>query len=255
MRAFSVIDVSWLLKTALLLQCVGTFFYLKGGSAIETMLFMEVGLQQAQSKFIENIIAWVFLFSGILAFFKPNKYLLILISLITLALAFIIKRQAGSPFTEWSIPAHLIRIILPIGIILLEGEKRNVNYSYWLLVVGLSITFITHGLEAWSLHPRFIDYLLISSENTFGIRLKQSNAEIALKVIGSLDILAALTTLIFSTNAVFYWMAFWGFITAFARITELGWGLYPEILIRSGHYLVPIGLIWLNVVRNQTKVP
>ncbi|WP_373494537.1 hypothetical protein [Aquiflexum sp.] len=241
---------------ALLLQCVGVFFYLKGGSAIETMLFMEMGLEQANSKLVENIIAWVFLIFGIVAFLKPDKYLLVIISLLTLALAYIIKRQAGSPFTEWSIPSHFIRIILPIGILLLATNKqKNIRGAYWVLLVGLSITFITHGLEAWSLHPRFIDYLLISSEKTLGIRFKQSSAEIVLKVIGTIDILVALSTLVFPKNAVFYWMAFWGFVTAFARVTELGLGLYPEVLIRAGHWLVPISLVWLNEIRNQSKVP
>jgi hypothetical protein len=255
MKVVPVERVLWLLKSALLLQCVGVFFYLKGGSAIETMLFMEVGLEQSQSKFLENIVAWVFLVFGVLAFFRPNKYLLLFIALITLGLAYVIKRQAGSPFTDWSIPAHFVRIILPIGILSLTNYKKNVNVAYWILLVGLSITFITHGLEAWSLHPRFIDYLLISSENTFGIRLKQFQAEIALKIIGSLDILAAFLAILFSRNAVLYWMGIWGFITAFARVTELGLGLYPEVLIRAGHYLVPIGLVWLNVIRKETKAP
>jgi hypothetical protein len=255
MKIVEVERVLWLLKFALLLQSIGVFFYLMGGSAIETMLFMELGLEQAQSKFFENMIGWIFLVFGAVAFFKPNKYLLVLIALMTLALAYVIKRQAGSPFTDWSIPAHFVRIILPIGILLLANYKNNVNTVYWILLVGLSITFITHGLEAWSLHPRFIDYLLISSENTFGIRIKQSQAELALKIIGSLDIVAALTAILHSNNAIFYWMALWGFITAFARVTELGFSLYPEVLIRTGHYLVPIGLVWLNVIRKETKAP
>ncbi|WP_373523964.1 hypothetical protein [Aquiflexum sp.] len=255
MKVVPIERILWLFKSALLLQCIGVFFYLKGGSAIETMLFMEVGLEQAQSKLIENIVAWVFLIFGLVTFFKPDKYLLVIIALLTLGLAYVIKRQAGSPFTDWSIPAHFIRIILPIGILLLANYNRKINSAYWLLLVGLIVTFITHGLEAWSLHPRFIDYLLISSENTLGLRIKQSTAEILLKAIGSLDILAAVSGLIFSKNAIFYWMAFWGFITAFARVTELGLGLFPEVLIRAGHYLVPIGLVWLNGIRNELKAP
>lgn len=249
MKINSVQTVLLLLKVALLLQCVGVLFYLLGGSAIETMLFMEMSFEQKNSKFIENIIAWLFLIFGIVTFFKPYKVLLILISFATLGLAFVIKSQAGSPYTEWSIPAHFIRIVLPLGTLLLNNKRNQLKITYWILLIGLAITFFTHGMEAWTLHPRFIDYLLISSENTLGIRLKQSTAELILKIIGSIDILAVLISLFFPRNAIFYWMAAWGFITAFARVTELGWALYPEVLIRASHFIVPLSLILINRIR------
>lgn len=250
MKINSVHTILWFLKIALLLQSVGIFFYLLGGSAIETMLFMEMSFEQANSKLVEKIIAWIFLTLGVVTFFKPYKILLIIISLGTLGLAFIIKTQAGSPYTEWSIPAHFIRIILPLGILFLNSKSNHLKATYWLLLIGLAVTFITHGLEAWTLHPRFIDYLLISSENTLGIRMKQSTAELILKIIGSIDILAVLIAFLFPRNAIFYWMAAWGFITAFARVTELGWVLYPEVLIRAAHFLVPISLILIKNRKN-----
>lgn len=238
-----------LLKLTLLLQCVGVFFHLQGGSAVETMLFMEAGMKQANAKSVENTIAWIFLLFGLWAFIKPNKPLLIFISLLTLLLAFIIKRQAGSPFTEWSIPAHMIRILLPIGMIFFVGEKKKLALPYYILLTGLVITFLTHGLEALSLHPRFIDYLILSFENTFGLRTRQIHAENMLRIIGSLDILAAILAIVFPRKPVFIWLAFWGFLTAFARITELGIGMYPEVLIRTGHFLVPICLMLINDIR------
>ena len=238
--------ILWLLKFTLLLQCVGVFFHLLGGSAIETMLFMEVGMKQADAKSVENSIAWIFLFSGFWAFIKPNKPLLVIISILTLLLAFIIKRQAGSPFTEWSVPAHMIRILLPIGILFFMQEKKKLTLPYYILLTGLVITFLTHGFEALSLHPRFLDYLILSFENTFELRIRQNHAGNMLRIIGSLDILAAILAIVFPKKPVFIWLAFWGFLTAFARITELGFGMYPEVLIRTSHFLVPIALILIN---------
>ena len=246
MKSNSVHTVLWLLKIALLCQSFGVFFYLLGGSPVETMLFMEMSFEQANSKFVEKIIAWIFLMMGMVYFIKPYKVLLILISIGTLGLAFVIKTQAGSPYTDWSIPAYSIRIILPLGILLLNTKSSYLKVSYWILLVGLGVTFVTHGLEAWTLHPRFVDYLLISSENAMGIRLKQSTAELMLKVIGSMDILAVLIAFLFPRNVIFYWMASWGLITALARVTELGWALYPEVLIRAAHFLVPISLILIK---------
>ncbi len=250
------IFILWLLKFTLLLQCAGVFFHLMGGSAIETMLFMEVGMKQADAKSVEKFIAWVFLISGIWVFVKPNKLLLLIISILTLLLAYTIKRQAGSPFTEWSIPAHMIRILLPIGLLFFMRENKRSALPYYILLVGLVITFLTHGLEALSLHPRFLDYLILSFENTFGLRMKQIHAENMLRIIGSLDILAAFLAIILPKKPVFIWLAFWGLITAFARVTELGIGMYPEVLIRAGHFLVPICLILINGERSlEVKAP
>jgi len=230
---------------------VGVFFHLLGGSAIESMLFMEAGMKQADAKSTEKFIAWVFLLTGIWTFVKPNKPVLVIISILTLLLAFIIKRQAGSPFTEWSIPAHMIRILLPIGILFFIRENKKLILPYYILLVGLVITFLTHGLEALSLHPRFLDYLILSFENTFELRIRQIHAENMLRIIGSMDILVAILAIIFPKKPVFIWLAFWGFLTAFARITELGIGMYPEVLIRASHFLVPICLILINTKKTE----
>jgi len=243
--------ILYLLKFTLLLQCVGVFFHLLGGSAIETMLFMEVGMKQGDAKSVENSIAWIFLFVGFWAFIKPNKPLLVIISIMTLLLAVIIKRQGGSPFTEWSIPAHMVRILLPIGILFFIREKKKLTLPYYILMSGLVITFLTHGFEALSLHPRFLDYLILSFENTFELRIRQNHAENLLRIIGSLDILAAILAIVFPKKPVFIWLAFWGLLTAFSRITELGIGMYPEVLIRASHFLVPICLI---LIKNKKSV-
>jgi len=242
-----------LLTFALLLQCTGVFFHLLGGSAIETMLFMEVGMKQADAKSLENFIGWIFLFLGIWAFFKPNKPLLLIISIMTLLLAFIIKRQGGSPFTEWSIPAHMVRILLPIGILFFIGDKKKTTVSYYILLTGIVITFLTHGFEALSLHPRFLDYLILSFERTFELRIRQAQAENMLRIIGVLDIIVAILAILLPKRPVFIWLAFWGLLTAFARVTELGIGMYPEVLIRAAHFLVPVALILINEKKIKQK--
>ncbi len=233
----------WILKMVILLQCAGVFFLLQSGSAVEGMLFMDYGLPQTSSKQIEKAVGLLFLFLGFFVFIRPFQIILVVLASMFLALAWIIQLQGGSPFTEWSLFAHAVRILLPVTFIFIMKEGLLYKkVAFYLLVFGLSITFITHGLEAISLHPYFIDYLITTAKRLVEFNLTESVAGIVLKTIGSLDILVGLSILTFRSKWLFLWMAVWGFITAFARITELGWGMFPEVLVRAVHFGGPVAL-------------
>ncbi len=237
----------WILRMVILLQCAGVFFLLQSGSAVEGMLFMDYSFPQTSSKQIEKGLGWLFLFLGLFVFIRPNQILLAALTLMFFALAWIIQQQGGSPFTDWSLYAHAARILLPVSLIfLLKDGLLYKKVAYNGLLVGLSITYITHGLEAISLHPYFIDYMITSSSKLLHVNLKESMAEVVLRVIGFLDILIGISVLIFRNKWLFLWMGVWGFITAFARITELGWGMFPEVLVRAVHFGGPIALIFLG---------
>lgn len=238
---------TWILRFTLLLHCVGLFMQLRSGSALEGTLFMEYGVEQATAKKIENMVAMVFLFIGSVIFFRPRKILLLTISFLFFSTALLIQRQAGSPFTDWTVLAHAARIVAPVGLYLLIGKgSRLPKITYFVLTFGLGITFITHGMEAIFLHPYFVDYLITSSHHLLGVDLSQQLAERILQTIGSLDILLGVLVLFLKNKWLLLWLAFWGMVTAFSRITALGWEMYPEVLSRAAHFGIPLALIFLD---------
>lgn len=240
--------IVWILKVTILVQCVGLFFTLLKGSSVESLFFLEFGLEQSSSKSLENSLAYLVLILGIVIFFQPKTYTLILLFLVTLGVSWVTQRQGGIPQANLTLPSHALRILTPIGLWLLVRNSGNYSKTYSILILALSITFFTHGLEALSLHPRFIDYLLAFSTKFLSYNLHQSHAESILKAIGCLDIFMATLVLVKPKSGIFVWMAYWGFVTASVRIVELGWGMFPEVLIRASHYLIPVVLL---VMKNQ----
>ena len=239
--------VCLIIKSAILLQCIGIFFSLWSGSSVESLFFLEFGLKPSNSKIIENGLALVILALGFSVFFQRKTFTLILLFLLTLAISWITQKQGGIPFASWSIPAHALRILTPLGLLMLPKNSNDFSKAYSVLVLGLSVTFFTHGIEALSLHPRFVDYLLVFSNKFLYYNLQQSMAEFILKLIGCLDICMDILVLIQPKPGIFIWMAYWGFVTASVRMVELGWSMYPELLIRTSHFLIPVSLL---IIRN-----
>ncbi|ERM84184.1 hypothetical protein P872_15485 [Rhodonellum psychrophilum GCM71 = DSM 17998] len=231
------------------------YFQLRSGSALEGILFMEYGLDQAAAKKIENAIALVFLLIGAVTFFRSGKVLIMIIVFLFLFMAVLIQRQAGSPFTDCTVFAHAARVLAPLGLFLLvKKDFHTRKIIYFILVLGLGITFITHGMEAVSLHPYFLDYLITSFQNLAGVELDQHHAERILQIIGSLDILLGVFIFFVRNKWLLLWMAFWGLVTASSRITELGWGMYPEVLSRAAHFGIPLTLIFLDrCIKKETE--
>jgi len=240
--------IIWILKITIILQSLGLFFTLLKGSSVESLFFLEFGIEQSSSKSLENSLAYLVLILGIAIFIQPKTYTLILLFLVTLGVSWVTQRQGGIPQANLTLPSHALRILTPIGLWLLIRNSGNYPKTYSILILALSITFFTHGLEALSLHPRFIDYLLAFSTKFLNYNLQQYNAEFILKTIGCLDIFMATLVLVKPKSGIFVWMAYWGFVTASSRIVELGWGMFPEVLIRASHYLIPVVLL---VMKNQ----
>jgi hypothetical protein len=241
--------IVWILKSAILLQCIGIFFILLSGSSVESLFFLEFDLDQSYSKFVENSIAFVVLFLGFTIFIQPKTLTLILLFLLIFIISWITQKQGGIPFANWSIPAHALRIVTPIGLLLLIKNSHDFSKAYTILILGLAVTFFTHGIEALSLHPRFIDYLLVFSNKFLSYNLQQSMAELILKIIGCLDIIMAILVIVQPKPGIFIWMAYWGLVTASVRMVELGWNMYPELLVRASHFLIPVSLL---IIRNLT---
>jgi hypothetical protein len=127
-----------------------------------------------------------------------------------------------------------------------DVSARRAEAVVWLLRIGISLTFLTHGIEALLNHPKFVDFLLASSDRLLGWPLQERAAQLLLRWIGGVDIMVAVAILCFRWRAVAFWMAFWGLITAFARVVEADWNSYDKVLVRAAHAGVPlaIGLYW-----------
>jgi hypothetical protein len=235
--------IVWILKITIILQGLGLFFILLKGSSVESLFFLDFGLDQTSSKSLENSLAYLVLILGIAIFIQPKSYTLILFFFVALIISWVTQRQGGIPHANLTVPSHTLRILTPIGLWILIKNKGDYSKAYSVLTLALSITFFTHGLEALSLHPRFIDYLFAFSTKFLNYNPQQSSIEFILIGIGCLDICVAILVLVKPKPVIFIWMSYWGFVTASARIVELGWVMYPEVLIRTSHFLIPFSLL------------
>ena len=135
-------------------------------------------------------------------------------------------------------------VSLVLLFILSPSTDGRLRTAAWGLRLGISALFITHGLEALYLHPRFIDYLIGTAGNLAGISMREATAGTLLRLIGVTDIAVALALLLRPSSGVLFWMAFWGLVTALSRVTTFGPGVYFEVLVRFPHFLAPLAL-WL----------
>lgn len=205
-------------------------------------------------QFLDDLFIWLFVLSGLIVFLlKPEKLFrrLYQISLLYMAsfLLFLstIEMMRGSIFRHLIIPEHAVRIAAPLGLFILitfmGNLKKDGTRWFFTLVffkVAAAVTFAVHGGKAVHEYGAFIDIIILSFENMFSIEVDQSLAEVALIVIGIVDILVAILLLFTKWKWVSLYMAFWGFLTAFSRMSSLGIEFYPEIMIRIANGGVPL---------------
>ncbi len=139
--------------------------------------------------------------------------------------------------------------------------REDLLFKYLpLFKLCLALTFVGHGLFAIGYYPvpgHFVDMIVTV------IGLTEGQSKVLLKVMGLLDIVAAL--FLFIRPLLFkalYFMVFWGGVTALARVlahldldqfvfTSHQWVL--ETLVRVPHALVPLAFIFLE--RHMKKRP
>ena len=68
-------------------------------------------------------------------------------------------------------------------------------------------------------------------------------AKTILSWIGVMDMTLAIGVVIRPFRTILWWMAVWGLITALGPLTANGWGAYPELLLRTTHFVVPFVLL------------
>ncbi|MGY6558936.1 MAG: hypothetical protein ACXIT9_06605 [Nitritalea sp.] len=231
-----------LFRVALALQCLGMYFYFRGGSSLESYLFLDRGWEQSASRQVDLLLAYVHLAAALFWLLRPTLLAALLLGSLQVLVTSMTWYQGGAHFSEWAFMTQAVRILsYPAFVFWVLGYPKA---SAWALRVGLGLTFFSHGLEALYQHPHFIDYL-IGTARRFGFRLRESQAIQVLRVIGAVDVVVAVWVLVRPWSGLMFWMAFWGFLTAFSRLTELGLEQYPQVLLRSFNFLGPFLLWWL----------
>ncbi len=163
--------------------------------------------------------------------------------------------NGGAAFSDWAITAHATRWLPCFALWLWLfmkpcAKEQSYRVVKWMLVIAVSLTFTTHGIEALLFHPGFRD-LLIGSFEIISIHLSDSLCHLLLRLIGVMDVTLAVLVLFTQRKSLFLWMAIWGGVTALARPITFGEILWEDALLRCGNCLIPLILfLW---IWQQTK--
>ena len=276
--------IIWTLRISVAIQCLGLA---REALLFQTPIFGflwsppdvgGLGWNEAWVVWIHRIAGWCLIVAALLILIRPCWPVLVPVALWQLLHAVAKTRMGGDPFYEINLLAQSTRILAPLGLMLLDPWPRdrwpldpwprrssslkhdlsskylsakNVVVAFMLLRIAVVITFAAHGYEAWQRHPKFVDFNIVVAQRLLGWSMTQDTAEATLVVIGTIDLGAAgLLLLGLRWRPVVFYMAFWGLITATARVVYAGSagfsGAYHQTLVRACHAGVPlaIGLYW-----------
>ena len=245
------------LRTMACLFCLGWGFWLisRFGTHTGTWLLMERGWDHAHIGVNERRFGLVLVVVAGLVWLPHGWWLALPVGLLNAFDAWMGTVVGGFPFSGWTPGAQAGRY-LPMLAFFVWGAwgVRSTGGRYMvegMLRVGLATVFVVHGLEAWWQHPVFLDYVIGTAEGLAGWEWTEETAFWILKTIGVVDLAVALLLLGRPSPWLLAWAAFWGLLTAFARVTTHGAGVYFEVLIRAGHIIGPLVVYGLREWRRK----
>lgn len=106
----------------------------------------------------------------------------------------------------------------------------------WLLRIGVAGEFIGHGLLAIGGKPDWVGWI------SQMIKTSSATSATLLLLIGSLDLIVALTVLVKPIRPVLLWAALWGFWTALVR--PLVGQSVLDFIERSANWAAPLALFY-----------
>jgi len=259
----------WALRITVALQCLGTWGWFTVWQETPFLHWLldpeDIGglhWSEPTSLAVQQTIGWLILLAGLFTLARPCAAVLGPVAVVQLLIAvamwrvdygFSLESDWLSPRTTALFPfvSHLARIAAPLGLLMLDpwrAERPLSDDRVALAIGGLrwaaAITFFAHGIEAWLLHPEFVDICISSSENILGIRMAQSTAEVLLRIIGGVDMLVAIACIGTRWRAVLWWMACWGGITAVSRVAAYGLNVgWSAVLTRAPHFGIPLAVV------------
>lgn len=157
---------------------------------------------------------------------------------------------------EYALLAGAARIALPLVLYLFyRGSEEWTFEKRFLIRLGISLTFVGHGIEALELHPKFLDFLIEGFSLMFGYELSEGKAIQMLYFIGAMDVVLGISGLIKPRVWIYSWMATWGAVTAICRVMYFQWdGIFP-MLLRSSHWALPLFAAWAIYEKKKISEP
>ena len=247
----------WCLRVVVFLQCIGVGgrYYLSANeveSDIYGYLFFDNAWPESTAQRIDDVGTLACLGAGcvvaLAALFRSfwsrvvETLAATLIGAWMLSLA-ISHMLRGDVYSELSLGEHAVRYAAPLTLALLavRGSNRfSLALATIVLTLASSATFIVHGYKACEIYGPFVDLILLSAANWTRFDLEQSHVETSLRVIGVIDIMAAAAIATLRWRWIALYMFAWGAISAASRLTALGSVAWPELLIRSANWGVPL---------------
>ena len=205
---------------------------------------------------IAAITAWLL----VLPWCQRQKWLSIAYALLAFYLVMMALFKGingGAKYSELAIPAQATRwmacVALAVWISMHSGSKgKRLESVSWILVIAASLTFTTHGYEAFMGHPAFRD-LLYGAFESISVEISENTVFFLLKLIGIMDISLALIILFTRKKGVFLWMAIWGGLAALSRPIAFGDVGLEDALLRIANFGIPMLLFFLTDLMNDFK--
>ena len=238
-------SLSLALRTIVLVQSIGLVWTSWiAGSDVETFLFSTAGLDDRITFAIDRVIAIAFLVVAAIGMRRPLRAGYALMAAWYLVIPLARGSNGGAAFAELATLAHAVRWAAPLAVVWLGSRRADEAGIAWTLRAALAATFAVHGYEALASHPQFVDYLLLADQRITRVGLDQRAAETLLACIGVADIACAAALLAERRlrRGLLAYMAFWGVLTASARVVHAGEHGIHEALIRAANGGVALAL-------------
>ena len=241
----------WVLWVGMLLQTVGAVVMSwRRRTAIETVLFLHLNLPEIVAIWVDRGGALICVGAAGWLLWQRGRSLgaaswLIGWFFLWMMCSFV---RGGVYLEELTLPAWGMRLILPLSLGWLAlGHGKRWHVFQWMGRVGCALTFGAHGLEAWKLHPQFVDLLLAFFVDRLDVQgFTQAHAEAMLFWIAAHDLVVAILIVMpwSRLRGLTWWLAAWGGVTAASRVVQWGLGGGDFTLIRVAHVALPLAMYW-----------
>jgi hypothetical protein len=198
---------------------------------------------------ILTLSAWMMLIPR-LNHIRYLSFIYLLLGLYLVSLSFFKGMNGGAMFSELATPAQATRWLpcFAVWILLFYRAKTDIQHHSstlstvkYLLIIAASLTFATHGYEAFMEHPKFKD-LLYGAFEIISVSPSQTVAITLLKLIGIMDVFLAVAVIFYHSRWkwLLLWMSAWGFLTAISRPIASGDIGIDDAVLRIGNGAIPL---------------
>jgi len=223
---------------------------------------MKAGLSEGVASGADQVGAAIMAGVTVSALVRPSRVLMLAGATWILAIALARWDNPGAAADHLAPVSHAVRFCSLLALALLAG-KRDLECpapmvaAGWVLLLGASLTFVGHGIEALRHSGPFVDLMIGTVRRWTDLRLTQATAEDLLTVIGLQDLLLAVLLLMRRWRWIAGWMALWGLVTALSRMTSMGMDSWHQSVLRLANGGAPLTLFlaWHHLTRPAPATP